>query len=89
MSNERFDRIEEKIDKISDKLSSIDVTLAVNTESLKEHMARTELLEKALTPVQKGYTMVVGIIKFFGFIAVLAAIAEGVSAVLTYIKVAK
>jgi NurA-like 5'-3' nuclease len=51
MSDERLLRIEDKIDRISDKISSIDVTLVSQHESLKEHMRRTELLEKAVEPI--------------------------------------
>lgn len=79
-------RLEGKIDKILDRLGSIDTTLAVNTESLAEHMRRTEALEKVITPLERGYTMAVGIIKFFGFLAVLAGIIEGIMSLLSYLR---
>ena len=40
-------RIEEKLDKIIDKQGEMNVTLATNTQSLKEHMKRTDLLGNA------------------------------------------
>lgn len=42
----RIERIENKVDKLGDRLSSIDSTLAAQHESLKIHIHRTELLEK-------------------------------------------
>lgn len=50
MSEEkRLERIEAKIDDISDHMGSIDVTLAMQHESLKNHIRRTEALEKQLS----------------------------------------
>ena len=37
-SNDRFDKLDNKIDKIADHLSSIDSTLAAQHESLKIHI---------------------------------------------------
>lgn len=39
-------RMEHKIDIIQADITEIKTTLAVNTESLKQHMLRTELLER-------------------------------------------
>lgn len=39
-------RMEAKVDEIQKDIGEIKVTLAVNTESLKLHMQRTELLER-------------------------------------------
>jgi len=39
-----------KTDKIIDRLNSIDRTLAAQHVSLKDHMRRTEILEKAISP---------------------------------------
>ena len=51
MSDERFDKIEIKIDKLDERLDKIDVTLAAQHESLKSHMKRTELLEAQVKPL--------------------------------------
>lgn len=39
-------RMEAKVDEIQKDIGEIKVTLAVNTESLKLHMQRTEILER-------------------------------------------
>jgi hypothetical protein len=44
-------RIEEKLDRQSERLNSVDVTLAKQAVSLNEHMRRTELLETGLAQV--------------------------------------
>lgn len=80
------ERIEDKIDKLADKLANIDKTLAVNTSSLVEHVRRTNLLEERVEPLEKDVTMIHGALKFIGVVATLAAIAEGVSVTLEYLK---
>lgn len=44
----RFDKMDLKLDKIADSLSDINVTIAKQEENLKEHMRRTELNEIAI-----------------------------------------
>jgi uncharacterized membrane protein YukC len=43
------ERILDKLDRIQDKIADIDKTLVKNTESLEEHIRRTNLLETQLT----------------------------------------
>lgn len=63
-------RLESKVDKIGDQIGSINVTLAEQHVTLKDHIRRTELLEQALVPV----TPVVTIVKFLAeVVGVLAA----------------
>jgi chromosome segregation ATPase len=45
-------RIEDKLDKLDERLDAMSTTLAVNTESLKEHMKRTAIIEQELKPVK-------------------------------------
>lgn len=66
-------RIEIKIDKLTEKLGNIDSTLAAQHVSLKEHMKRSDLLEKQidvikkeLSPIQKHVFMVTGALKLIG-----------------------
>lgn len=82
MQEDRTYRIENKIDKISDRLNSIDSTLSAQHVSLREHMRRTSLLEKQIKPIETHVTMVHGAMKLVGVIAVLAGIVEGVVALL-------
>lgn len=67
----RFDKIEEKIDKISDKQTEMAIILAAQHESLKQHMRRTDLLEKAIEPIKRHVSMVNGGLKLLGFIAII------------------
>lgn len=63
-------RLEGKVDKISDQVGAINVTLAEQHVTLKEHIRRTEALEKIVAPV----TPVVTIVKFVAeVVGVLAA----------------
>lgn len=48
MDDRRLDNIEAKVDNIKDSIHSIDITLAEQHISLKEHMRRTSLLEKLI-----------------------------------------
>lgn len=48
VDDKRFDSIENKVDTIQKSIHSIDITLAEQHVSLKEHMRRTSLLEKLI-----------------------------------------
>lgn len=74
--DQKLVRIEDKIDKINEKISSIDSTLASQHESLKHHIKRTDLLEKELKPVRKYVDMINGALKLVGILATIAAIIE-------------
>lgn len=86
MDDERGQRIEAKLDKIEEHVSTIKVTLASQHISLVEHIRRTELLEKDIEPLKKHVIMAAGAFKLLGAIAVMAATIEGVVALLTYIR---
>jgi hypothetical protein len=70
----KFERMESKIDKIDERLDSIDKTLAVNTESLKEHMRRTEMLENTVIPIKTHVNQLQGGIKLLGIISLILGI---------------
>jgi hypothetical protein len=69
-----MDRYEEKLDKITEQISEINITLARNTVSLEEHIKRTNILENKLEPVEKHVVMVNGVIKFLLGLAALSAL---------------
>lgn len=46
-------RIEDKLDKMSDRLNSVDVTLAKQHVTLEDHIYRTQLAEAAIEKLQK------------------------------------
>jgi hypothetical protein len=45
-------RVEDKLDKLDERLDGLDRTLVKQEENLKEHMRRSDLLEKKLIPVE-------------------------------------
>lgn len=61
-----------KTDQILDRLGKIDVTLAEQHITLKDHIRRTELLESEIKPIKKHVDMVKGLMLLMG----LSAIAE-------------
>ena len=66
MSN---DRLEDKIDKLVDKVSSIDITLAKQEVNLALHMKRADALEAQIEPLKQHVEMVSTAAKFFKWIA--------------------
>jgi hypothetical protein len=82
----KLNKIEEKIDIITSRLSSIDSTLVKQSVILDEHVKRTTQLENRVRPVENHVAMISGVTKFIGLIAVLAAIVEGMVALLEFIK---
>lgn len=74
----RIERIEVKIDDISEKLADTNVILAQQHESLKLHMKRSDMLERAMKPLQRHVSMVDGVLRFIGVLAAIAAIVEAV-----------
>lgn len=80
-------RLEGKIDRIGDRISSVDVTLAKQSEQLGEHMRRTALAEanlesvrEELEPLKKAHAMWSGVGK------ALTVLAAAGSAVATAVK---
>lgn len=71
-------RIITKIDKIVDDVGEIKVQMGVYNTQLKEHMKRTDLLEKKFEPVEKHVERVNGVLKLIGVLAMLATIAEAI-----------
>lgn len=79
--------IENKMESIEGKLSSIDVVLQKNTDSLSEHMKRSDNLEslvmtiqeKDLKPLQRHVHYVEGVFKFLGLIALLVGLISGIA----------
>lgn len=76
-TSDRFDKLEKNIEKISDGVADINVTLAKQHASLDEHMRRTsaleesvDLLRKEVKPVQSHVAMMHGAAKLIGIISV-------------------
>ena len=66
-------KLDDKIDKMIDDIGEIKVTMAVNTESLKEHIKRTNILERRVEPLWMTYKVVVYIL---GSSLTIAALLE-------------
>lgn len=86
MSDDRLTRIEDKIDHVVDKIGNIDVTLAKQHEQLEYHIKRTDLLEKSVKPIETHVTMIHGVLKAIGILAIGAGIAQAAVAVLEYLR---
>lgn len=78
---EMFERIIKTQDIIAKDISDMKVTQGVQQEILKEHVRRSDLNEKAidvlkneLRPIQKHVDGLNGILRFFGFVGILATI---------------
>jgi len=67
---DQLDRIEEKLDKLVDKQSSMDTTLAAQAVVLAEHVKRSNMLEEQMRPVQRHVAMVQGALKLLGAVGV-------------------
>lgn len=87
MSDESNKRVEYKLDKILDDVSTIKVdmvkeigninaVLASQHESLKEHIRRTEILEEKIQPLERHDSMAIGAIKLITFISAGAAVIK-------------
>ncbi len=63
----RMDRIEDKLDGVSDHCHSIDRTLALNTSDIAKHIRRTDALQDMVEKFKTHLTRVNGIIWFIGF----------------------
>lgn len=86
MSDDKFERMESKLDRIVDKIGSIDITLHGQHVSLTDHIRRTELLEEQLRPVEKHVAMVQGALKLIGLIALVGGILGGAAEFLMFVK---
>ena len=79
---EKIDKVDDKVDKLNEKLASIDKTLAINTESLVEHMRRTNLIEAELKPVSKHVTLMESAFKVVGVIGSILVFFAGIIKIL-------
>lgn len=71
-------RIEDKIDKIIEKVNTIDVTLAKQQVTLDEHVRRTNLLEEKMEPVEKHVTIVNGCLKIIAALGTIIGLIHGI-----------
>lgn len=93
MSDDRFNRLEQKIDVIATKQSDIFIVLTDQHATLREHMKRSkaneeavELIRKEIKPIQKHVDMISGGLKFIGILALLGTVLSGIIDLLNYLR---
>lgn len=85
MSDDRFDKIDIKLEKIDGRLCDIHTTQVEQAKDLKYHIERTDALQNIVTPLNQRYQQVIGAIKLLAFIVSSAAILEAIISFLAYI----
>lgn len=85
-----IENILNKVDKIGDRIDSIDKTLTVQSTQLGEHIKRTEILENRQTDHERALIEYKAFQKFLGwtviFLTTIATVASGIAAVIALIK---
>jgi hypothetical protein len=80
------DKTDKKLEKIIDKISSIDSTLAAQHVVLDEHIRRTEALEKRVVPIESNMLIMQGFLKFLGMPISLLMVIAAVTEILSYLR---
>lgn len=73
-----MDDLRRKLDKIEDRLDSIDKHLAVYNQQLVDHIRRTELLEDQINPIRANMDQLKGAGKLIAVLALIATITGGI-----------
>jgi hypothetical protein len=68
-------KTEEKLDKILDKVTDLEVISAKQEVNMREHMRRTALLETQIIPLQKHDNMMIGARKLLIIVGAVVGIA--------------
>jgi hypothetical protein len=55
MDNDQLKRIESKVDKVLDHVSSLDITAARHDEQLKEHLRRSKAAEDSIKLMERSH----------------------------------
>lgn len=80
----KFDNHDKKLDEIKEEQAKTNTILAVQEVNLREHMARTRLLEERIIPVEKHVTIFNGVLKAVGAITTLGAGILGIIKVIEH-----
>jgi hypothetical protein len=86
-----IERVEAKLDKIVDSVSSINTTLAVQVKVFEEHVKADERMrsdfeehkdavKKAVKPIQKHVAMMQGALKLIGIVCLIGGTVAGIIA---------
>lgn len=76
MDERRLERIEAKIDDLSDKLGENNIILGKQHVVLEEHMRRTSLLEISVKILTRHRDMVEGGLKLLGILSLVLGICK-------------
>ncbi len=68
MDTKRLERVEDKLDKVVDSISNINVTLAKQSVILEEHVKRSTMLEDQMKPIKKHVDLVNAAFKLLGLL---------------------
>lgn len=72
-----LDKIQNRLDTISDDCSELKIISAKQEENLKEHMRRTEILEQQVVPLTEKSFELKGILKAAGFVVSALGVIGG------------
>lgn len=75
----RFDKLEEKLDKIGQDIVDIKVVQAEQAKDLKYHIKRTDQIEDQLIPLVTAKNKLDGAFKIIGMIASFAVFCLGIA----------
>lgn len=88
---DKVDKLDIKIDTIASDIVELKITSGKHEENLKEHMKRSDLLEKSqevlfeeLKPIKVHVHTVNGTFKFLG---IFTSIATGIAGILKFFKI--
>lgn len=76
MDPQALDKINDRLEKMVDRLGSIDRTLVRQEGQLAEHIRRTELLEDEVRPIKAHVSHVEGAAKLVALLALVAGILK-------------
>lgn len=83
MDSKRLERIEDKVDKVQDAISRIDVTLAKQHTSLEHHIARTDALEAIVNANRTHVSLMQSLVKLGAAISAVVAFALAIKTLLS------
>jgi hypothetical protein len=82
---DHLDKMDQKLDRIEDKISNIDVTLAKQAKDLEHHIYRTDLAEEQIKlvkeeiqPIKKHVALMDASLRIIGAIASAVTFIAGV-----------
>jgi len=68
--------INDKLDRVVDRLGKVDRQLGIYNTQLKEHMKRTKAIEDRIVPLEKLQYKLAGALALLSTVAIIASIVE-------------